>query len=160
TTDGLLVMERLDGIPLSQLPADAPIDPRSLADALCRSQVEAMIHGERFHGDPHLGNVLVLDDGRLGLIDLGISGRLDSFERAAVFQMLVALHLEQPTLLYESMVSIGAVDPAMQTRTESSGRSPSSWPPTCQGAGCPPPRRSSTSSGSRRSWVCAFPAPP
>lgn len=113
TTDGLLVMERLDGIPLSQLPADAPIDPRSLADALCRSQVEAMIHGERFHGDPHPGNVLVLDDGRLGLIDLGISGRLDSFERAAVFQMLVALHLEQPTLLYESMVSIGAVDPAM-----------------------------------------------
>src|SRR5690606_30364214 len=110
TTDGLLGMERLDGIPLSQLPADAPIDRRALADALCRSQVEAMIHGERFHGDPHPGNILVLDDGRLGLIDLGISGRLDSFERAAVFQMLVAIHLEQPTLLYESMVSIGAVD--------------------------------------------------
>ena len=113
TTDGLLVMERLDGIPLSQLPADAPIDRSALADALCRSQVEAMIHGERFHGDPHPGNILVLDDGRLGLIDLGISGRLDSFERAAVFQMLVAIHLEQPTLLYESMVSIGAVDPAV-----------------------------------------------
>lgn len=113
TSDGLLVMERLAGTPLSQLPSDAPIDRQVLADALCRSQVEAMIHGERFHGDPHPGNILVLDDGRLGLIDLGISGRLDSFEKAAVFQMLVAIHLEQPTLLYESMVSIGAIDPSV-----------------------------------------------
>lgn len=113
TTEGLLVMERLAGTPLSQIPADAAVDRQGLADALCKSQVEAMIHGERFHGDPHPGNILVLDDGRLGLIDLGISGRLDSFERAAVFQMLVAIHLEQPTLLYESMLSIGAVDPAV-----------------------------------------------
>jgi len=84
----------------------------SSADVLCRSQVEAMLNGERFHGDPHPGNVLILDDGTLGLIDFGITGRLDAFERGAVLQMLVAIWLEQPSLLYESMVSIGAVGPA------------------------------------------------
>lgn len=113
TSPGLLVMEKLEGTPLSQLPPGRGFDGLALADALTRSQVGAMMDGERFHGDPHLGNLLLLDDGRIGLIDMGISGRLDAFERAAVFQMLVAMRLEQPTLLYESMVSIGAVDPAI-----------------------------------------------
>ena len=110
TRPGLLVMERLPGTPLANL-AGARV-PRSeeLADALCASQVRSMLDGERFHGDPHPGNVLVLDDGRLGLIDLGISSKLDTFERAAVFQMLLALRQEQPALLLESLVTIGAVD--------------------------------------------------
>jgi len=138
TTDGLLVMERLAGMPLSRRDPGGDLDRRELADALCVSQVTAMIHGDRFHGDPHPGNILFLDDGRLGLIDLGISGRLDSFERAAVFQMLVALRLEQPTLLYESMVSIGAVDPARHDPEEIE-RAFARFMATYLGAGLPPP---------------------
>lgn len=111
TRSGLIVMERLAGTPLANLPAGRRV-PRSesLADALCSSQVTSMLAGQRFHGDPHAGNVLLLEDGRLGLIDLGVSSKLDSFERAAVFQMLLALRQEQPALLLESLVTIGAVD--------------------------------------------------
>ncbi|MPZ54082.1 MAG: hypothetical protein GEU79_15355 [Acidimicrobiia bacterium] len=112
TTEGMMVMERLEGTPLSAVSADPDAEAsRRLADSLCESQVRAMLEGRRFHGDPHPGNVMVLDDSSLGLIDMGITSRLDRFEQAAVFQMLVALKLEQPTLLYESMVSIGAVTP-------------------------------------------------
>ncbi len=108
---GLIVMERLAGTPLANLPTGQRV-PRSeaLADALCSSQVKSMLDGQRFHGDPHAGNVLLLEDGRLGLIDLGVSSKLDAFERAAVFQMLLALRQEQPALLLESLVTIGAVD--------------------------------------------------
>lgn len=113
TSSGLLVMERLDGIPLSQLESDLGEHGRRLADALTESQIGAMLAGDRFHGDPHPGNLLILEDGRLGLIDLGISGRLDALERAAVLQILVALRREQPALLYEAMSSLGAVDPAV-----------------------------------------------
>lgn len=115
TTQRLVVMDRLVGTPLSSLPpgipdADAPAR-RRLADELCASQVEAMLQGERFHGDPHPGNVLLLDDHTLGLIDFGVTGRLDAFERASVFQMLLALQLGEPSLLYESLVVVGAVPP-------------------------------------------------
>lgn len=108
---GLIVMERLAGTPLANLTTGQRV-PRSeaLADALCSSQVKSMLDGQRFHGDPHAGNVLLLEDGRLGLIDLGVSSKLDAFERAAVFQMLLALRQEQPALLLESLVTIGAVD--------------------------------------------------
>lgn len=108
TTDRMLVMEFVDGTPLSK---SAPADNRPLADALCRSQVEAMLRGDRFHGDPHPGNVLLLADGRLGLVDFGITERLDAFERSAVFEMLVALKLEDPVVLFDGLMTIGAVGP-------------------------------------------------
>jgi len=113
TTERLLVMDRLVGTPLSATPAGS-LDPTTalrLADELCASQVEAMLRGERFHGDPHPGNVLLLDDGTLGLIDFGVTGRLDTFERSSVFQMLLAIRLGEPSLLYESLVAVGAIPP-------------------------------------------------
>jgi ubiquinone biosynthesis protein len=112
TTDRMLVMERLFGTPLSKLGAGASMleGGRSLADALCRSQVSAMLRGGRFHGDPHPGNVLLLDDGSLGLVDFGITGRLDTYERASVFETLLSMRLEQPALLYDALMTIGAIE--------------------------------------------------
>jgi ubiquinone biosynthesis protein len=116
TTERLLVMDLLRGRPLSAEGADGldPEQSRRLADQLCASQVEAMLRGERFHGDPHPGNVLVLDDGTLGLIDFGVTGRLDAFERSSVLQMLIAIRLAEPSLLYESLVAVGAIPPTRE----------------------------------------------
>lgn len=116
TTERLLVMDQLFGAPLSSTQRGAtPADEAmALADRLCTSQVEAMLRGERFHGDPHPGNVLLLDDGTLGLIDFGVTGRLDSYERSSVFQMLIAIKLGEPTLLYESLVAVGAIPPTRE----------------------------------------------
>ena len=140
TRPGLLVVERLSGTPLAQASAGAEVPGSlALADALCRSQVRAMLSGDRFHGDPHPGNVLLLEDGRLGLIDLGISSRLDAFERDAVFQMLLALRHEQPTLLYESLVTLGAVDPARHD-PEAIERALARYMAAYLGPGLPPAR--------------------
>ena len=110
TTPRVLVMERLHGRPLSDVAAELPPSAGSLADALCDSQLRAMMRGERFHGDPHPGNVLLLDDGRLGLIDFGMTGKLDSFGRAFVVETLVAIRMRDPALLYEALVTAGAVE--------------------------------------------------
>ena len=135
TSETVVVMDRLRGTTLSSLPVGAvgedatgrrelgegatgqqglredAVRRRELADVLCASQVEAMLQGERFHGDPHPGNVLLLDDGGLGLIDLGVTGRLDAFEQSSVFQLLLALKLGEPSLLYEALVAVGAIEP-------------------------------------------------
>jgi ubiquinone biosynthesis protein len=111
-----LVTERLRGTPLSQLPAGAAptpageFDGEALADALCASQVRAMLTGARFHGDPHPGNVLLLDAGTLGLVDFGMTGRLDSYGRAFVVQLLAAIRLQDSRLLYEALIAGGSVD--------------------------------------------------
>lgn len=110
TTPRVMVMERLDGRPLADVPAASLGNGRELADALCSSQVQAMMRGQRFHGDPHPGNILVLADGRLGLIDFGMTGKLDSFGRAFVLELLAAVRLQDPALMYEALVTGGAVD--------------------------------------------------
>lgn len=112
TTERLLVMELLDGKVISSTePATLGAEARALADDLCASQVGAMLGGKRFHGDPHPGNVMLLADGRLGLLDFGITGKLDAFERDSMFQMLLAIRLQQPQLLFESLVAVGAISP-------------------------------------------------
>mmetsp|Transcript_20227 Transcript_20227/g.28630 ORF Transcript_20227/g.28630 Transcript_20227/m.28630 type:complete len:767 (+) Transcript_20227:111-2411(+) len=44
-----------------------------------------------FNGDPHPGNVMELDDGRLGLIDYGQCRRLQDHERIALAKIVVGL---------------------------------------------------------------------
>ncbi|MCL1600987.1 MAG: AarF/UbiB family protein [Actinomycetia bacterium] len=83
---------------------------RELADTLFRAEVNAMLAGERFHADPHPGNVMVMPDGNLGLIDFGSADRLDAFERAAVTEILTGLALNDPTMLRSAALSMGMGD--------------------------------------------------
>jgi ubiquinone biosynthesis protein len=76
---------------------------------LLRSTLRQMLNGERFHGDPHPGNVWVLADGRLGLLDFGATGRLDALERASVTDLLTALRQRDPALLREAVLEVATV---------------------------------------------------
>ena len=65
----------------------------------CRRYVKLLVdvHGKQilvdgcFNGDPHFGNVLRLDDGRLGLIDYGQTKRLSDTERLGLAKVIAAL---------------------------------------------------------------------
>ena len=73
STERLLVMGRLDGTPLGRV--QAPGEERlALARRLLNTLLEQILVDGVFHADPHAGNLLVLDDGRLGMLDLGSVG--------------------------------------------------------------------------------------
>lgn len=56
-----------------------------------------------FHADPHPGNVLVLGDGSLALLDFGSVGRLDPLQQAALQGVLVALAGRDPQGLADAL---------------------------------------------------------
>jgi ubiquinone biosynthesis protein len=56
-----------------------------------------------FHADPHPGNVFVLADGALGLIDFGATGRLDSLQQAAITDIFVAMAQRDVRLLRDGV---------------------------------------------------------
>jgi ubiquinone biosynthesis protein len=93
STARILVMEWLDGVSVREVERiDAlGLDRARLAETLLRSSLRQMLVDGRFHADPHPGNVLVLADGRLGLIDFGATGRLDPLQQASMREMLVAV---------------------------------------------------------------------
>jgi ubiquinone biosynthesis protein len=106
-TGMVLVMERLDGRPLAAIDAGMPADvraalARSLLDCLLR---EVMLEGT-FHADPHPGNVLLLADGRLGLLDFGSVGRIDQGLRSALQRLLLALDRGDPAGLADALLEV------------------------------------------------------
>ncbi len=75
----VLTMEFLDGIPVDDLAriAEFGFDPSPVVTQTVKGFLLTTIRWGFFHGDVHAGNLLLLRDGRLGVIDWGIIGRLD-----------------------------------------------------------------------------------
>jgi ubiquinone biosynthesis protein len=105
----VMVQERLRGVPLSELPADADVDRDALARALLAVNVDHILKRGLFHADPHPGNVMVLEDGTLGMIDFGATGRLDTIQQDAVVDMLIALVKRDASLLRDGVERVADV---------------------------------------------------
>ncbi len=75
----VLTMEFLVGVPIDDLAtaADYGIDPAPLVNQVVRAFFLMTIRWGAFHGDVHAGNLFLLADGRIGILDWGIVGRLD-----------------------------------------------------------------------------------
>jgi len=68
--------------------------PESMPKAihtLVRLMLQTIFEEGLFHADPHSGNVLVLADGRLSLLDFGMTGELDEPMRESLTRLLEAV---------------------------------------------------------------------
>ncbi len=110
-TQRVLVMERFEGVSLGadsrQLDA-LEVDRGALAQALLRWLLAEIVLDGVFHADPHPGNILVLPDGRLGLLDFGSVGRLDPATQAALQQLLAALDRNDPAGARDALIDVVA----------------------------------------------------
>src|SRR4051794_7418967 len=92
STGRVLTMERIPGrkvtdiSPLARLEIDGPALARALFDAYLD---QILVEGF-FHADPHPGNVLLMPDGRLGLIDVGMVARVTPEMREHLMRLLMA----------------------------------------------------------------------
>jgi predicted unusual protein kinase regulating ubiquinone biosynthesis (AarF/ABC1/UbiB family) len=75
----VLTMQYLDGIPVDDLARiqSYGFDPAPVVSQTVKGFLLTTIRWGFFHGDVHAGNLLLLRDGRIGVIDWGIIGRLD-----------------------------------------------------------------------------------
>jgi ubiquinone biosynthesis protein len=92
-TPRMLVMERLDGFAFYDVAGikGAGVDTGAMVRAAMIGFMEGcMLHGI-FHGDLHGGNLFVMADGRVALLDFGITGRLDERRRLAFLRLLMAV---------------------------------------------------------------------
>jgi ubiquinone biosynthesis protein len=94
TTPEVLVMDLVEGVSTSEEAARRAADLTGqtcgqLADALFQSFLKQVLRDGLFHADPHPGNVLICNDGRIALIDYGAVGRIDPVTLEAL-QLLAA----------------------------------------------------------------------
>lgn len=89
----VLVLEELEGIPLSHKNAldQEGINPEAVLRVGLRCYLKMVFTDGLFHGDLHAGNMFVLPNNRVGLIDFGVIGRLNRKTQSAIANMFVAL---------------------------------------------------------------------
>lgn len=120
TTQRILVMELLDGVPLGR--ADAVIAERGLdrielARTLLRCLLRQIMVDGVFHADPHPGNILVLADGQLALLDFGSVGHLDTQLQAALQSLLLAISRRDPAALRDALLEITDDSPGVDVQS-------------------------------------------
>lgn len=93
STSRVLTMEYIRGTKVTELPpvARTELDGRVLAEELARAYLDGILIEGFFHADPHPGNLMVTDDGRLGVVDLGMVGRVDEHMQELLLKLVLAI---------------------------------------------------------------------
>ena len=105
--ESVLVMEFVQGTEISHTQAlrEQGIDVSALARRVCQSYVTQVLDDGFFHADPHPGNILVRD-GNVVWIDLGMVGTLTVSERMLVGKVFTAVATDNAYLLKEAVMGL------------------------------------------------------
>lgn len=93
TTSRVLTMEEVRGRKVTEVGDLGLLDveTRPLVDELVRCYLRMILHDGLVHADPHPGNLMLTDDGRLALLDLGMVAPVPRRIQDEVVKLLLAL---------------------------------------------------------------------
>jgi ubiquinone biosynthesis protein len=108
STDSVLTMDRIDGVSLSDSGGldEASVDRGRLAAVVVRTYMSMVLWQDRFHADPHPGNLFALPGDRLGMVDFGETGTVDPATRAAMSNLVVAIATADADALAASVLEV------------------------------------------------------
>jgi len=87
----VLTMDFVDGDRVDLYAKQHPDAMPKAINTLVRLMLQTIFEGGLFHADPHPGNVFILPDGRLSLLDFGMTGELDEPMRESLTHLLEAV---------------------------------------------------------------------
>lgn len=112
TSRSVLTMEYIDGIKMDRVDAirAAGIDPKAVAMIGLRSFSRQLMDFGFFHADPHPGNTLVMYDGRVSLVDFGITGHLDEETMMQIAHIFLGYAEHDYDMVIQAFKDAGLVD--------------------------------------------------
>ena len=93
TSRRVLTMEWIDGIKLTNIEAvkKLGIDPNKMVEIGVSCSLQQLIEHGFFHADPHPGNILAMEDGRLCYLDFGMMSDITQQSRVGLIRAVVHL---------------------------------------------------------------------
>lgn len=104
TTKDILTMERIDGIPIYEIKKieEAGYDKKLIAKNGVNAFLKQILEFGLFHADPHPGNFLIMEGGRIGIVDFGIVGKIDDdIAESLANTFLSIIELDYDRLIHE-----------------------------------------------------------
>ena len=106
----VLTLDYVEGVKVSEVTAAAGYDTEAVAKNVIEGSFRQLFEDGLFHGDPHPGNILVLPDNRIALIDFGLVGRLSRGQQEALVTLMVAVALRDPETVARVLARIGVAE--------------------------------------------------
>ena len=110
SSENVLVMEYLEGKPLAKVRNDPEADQqlrKQLAGTVLDEVLQQIFSSGYFHGDPHAGNFILMEDGRIGMIDLGLTGTLTGPDRKRLGEAVRAVIRGDREAAYKALLGFG-----------------------------------------------------
>ena len=117
STRRILTMQRLYGVPLTDFEVVKKVakDPSQVLVTAMNTWFGSLMLCKSFHADLHAGNLMLLDDGRIGFIDFGIVGQLKPEVWQACMAFMDALQKTDYPLMAENMLKMGMTSTKIDT---------------------------------------------
>ncbi|MCK7609714.1 AarF/UbiB family protein [Acinetobacter portensis] len=118
STRRVLTMQRFFGVPLTDFNVVKKVskDPSQVLITAMNTWFGSLMMCNSFHADLHAGNLMLLEDGRVGFIDFGIVGQLKPEVWTACIAFMDALQKTDFPLMAENMLKMGMTDREIDTK--------------------------------------------
>ena len=111
TSKSVLTMEYIEGVKMDQVDAirKMGIDTGEVARVGLRAFSRQLMEFGFFHADPHPANTIVMPNGRVGIIDFGITGYLDDMMMHHVAHLLLGFAEHDYGMVMEALQDVGII---------------------------------------------------
>lgn len=105
----VLTLEFIRGIKINQANLSEE-DRKTLAQHILDASFRQLFEDGLFHGDPHPGNILLLEGNRLALLDYGVVGRLTKAMQETLVMLCLAVALKDSDSVARILYRVGVPD--------------------------------------------------
>ncbi|MGH9418400.1 MAG: AarF/UbiB family protein, partial [Thermoanaerobaculia bacterium] len=116
----VIVMEYMEGTKVDALASrieEGRPSGRRVVESVVEAYIQMMLVDGLFHADPHPGNLLVTDDGRLVLLDFGMVVRVEPEMRRTLIRTALAAVGRDATGVINGFYDLGIVEPGTDMTT-------------------------------------------
>lgn len=112
TASRILTMEYVEGIKLSDREEliRQGYDLPEIARKLVNSMFQQIFMDGIFHADPHPGNLMVMESGKLAYMDFGMVGRLSEEMKGQLAALIIALMRKNTDAMIRAIEKLGLLD--------------------------------------------------
>jgi len=111
TSDNILVMEHIYGVPLRDFRTFSPDKRKRIAKLISSSFLRMVYIDGYFHADPHPGNIFVMKNGGIAYLDFGAVGKLDSEIKKEMYSIFYGVYIKDVDLAARSFLKLARKSP-------------------------------------------------